>query len=319
MIVSVKEQVIAMQDEIRKRINELKQMLAKPIPAIDIGPYCDDPFTCDFHGHCWKHIPEYSVFDIGNLWTSKKFDLYYKGITELKDIPEDSPLNDNQWMQVECEINEKIVIEKGKLKEFKKQFQYPLYFLDFETFQSAIPLYDNSKPYQQIPFQYSLHVQKEKGGPIDHYEFLGTPPDDPRIPFIDSLISQIETNGSIVVYNQGFETARLREIARDFPQNESQINKILNRIVDLMIPFHKRWYYTPAMKGSYSIKYVLPALVPELSYQNLEIQEGGTASLIYESLYEDTDHASVQTKRKNLLEYCKMDTLAMVMVLERIE
>ncbi|MFC1731456.1 DUF2779 domain-containing protein, partial [candidate division KSB1 bacterium] len=149
-IISVKDQVIAMQDEIRDRINKLKQMLSQSIPAIDIGPYCEDPYPCDFYGHCWKHIPEYSVFDIGNLWTSKKFDLYYKGIVELKDIPEDTPLNDNQWMQVECEINGESIIDKAKLREFKKQFQYPLYFLDFETFQPAIPLYDNSKPYQQI-------------------------------------------------------------------------------------------------------------------------------------------------------------------------
>jgi len=163
-----------------------------------------------------------------------------------------------------------------------------------------------------------LDVQEFPGGGLVHYEYLGVPPDDPRPGFISDLLSHLGCNGSIIVYNQAFESSRLKEIARDFPEYGSMIEDVLERLVDLMVPFRSRHLYHPAMKGSYSIKKVLPALVPELSYNDLEIHEGGTASLTYLSLYEDGDPVSVGVKRENLLKYCQLDTLAMVKLIEKI-
>jgi hypothetical protein len=154
--------------------------------------------------------------------------------------------------------------------------------------------------------------------PVNHFEYLCTPPEDPRERFISELLRHIGNTGSIVVYNQAFEVSRLREIARDLPAYAEKINLLFERIIDLMSPFRSRMLYHPAMKGSYSIKKVLPALVPELSYNDLEISEGGTASLTYMSLYEDTDQESILAKRENLLRYCELDTLAMVKLLEKI-
>jgi hypothetical protein len=137
--------------------------------------------------------------------------------------------------------------------------------------------------------------------------------------FIKSLLNATKAKGTILVYNKAFEITRLKEIARDFPEFSGEIEERISRIVDLMIPFQKRYYYKPEMKGSYSIKYVLPALVPGLSYENLEIQEGGSASIAFESLYYETDLFKIEQTRKNLLEYCKMDTLlAMVEVLNKL-
>ncbi len=315
-ITSVVEQAKAMQPVIKQKSKALLSLMnGKILPIVDIGPHCSDPFGCDFHGHCWKHVPEYSVFNISRLSGENKFDLYQKGILELKDIPLSYPLNTNQWLQVNADLNNTTIRNQPALDAFKSTLNYPIYFLDFETFQPPVPLYDNTKPYQILPFQYSLHIKRSAKAPLEHREYLGTPPEDPRPGFIEQLIKDLGSSGSIVVYNKGFEGGRLRALAMNYPENNEVIQAMLSRIVDLMEPFRKRDLYTPDMRGKYSIKNVLPALVPQLSYGDLNIQEGGMASLTYFSLYDDNDEQSVTKKRKGLIEYCKMDTLAMVEIL----
>jgi hypothetical protein len=191
--------------------------------------------------------------------------------------------------------------------------------MDFETFQPAVPLFDNSKPYQQIPFQYSVFLKKDKDSEAEHFEFLAEPGIDPRKKFIENLLKVMKGKGDILVYNKTFEITRLNEIAKDFPQFADGIEKLVSRIKDLMIPFQKKYYYAPEMRGSYSIKAVLPALVSELSYDELEINEGGLASVAYESLQTETDLMFIAEIKQQLLEYCKLDTLGMVKILERLE
>ena len=316
---SVKDRVIAMQDSVKENIVMFKNLLAqKNIPNIDIGDYCSNPYNCDFIGYCWKHIPENSVFNISKLRREKKFDLYQKGILNFNDIPKNYPLNNYQRMQVNSELNSNIYRDQKKLDQFRKNLKYPLYFMDFETMQPAIPLFNDSRPYQQIPFQYSLHILEKPGATLQHFEFLGKPPKNPRTGFIITLLDNIGKTGSILVYNKAFEIRILNEIARDFPEYKIQIEKIFNRIVDLMEPFRDKYIYMPEMKGSYSIKHVLPAMVPGFSYSTLDIQNGSIASNTFESMYYDVDKYSINEKRKQLLEYCKMDTLAMVKILEKI-
>ncbi len=319
-IESVKELVQEQQGIVESETKRLKEVLKQTdIPNISIGVQCFNPYQCSFYGSCWKKMPEYSVFDIANLKIEKKFDLYNNGYVKLEDIPDDYKLNDKQWMQVDCHVNNKIVFEKKAVKEFLSGIKYPIYFMDFETFQLAVPMFDNLRPYQQIPFQYSLHYQESEYSKLEHYEFLADADGDPRVPFITKLLEDTQRRGIILVYNQAFEITRLKEIARDFPEFADEIEKRINQIADLMIPFQKRYYYTPEMKGSYSIKYVLPALVPEMSYDKLEIKEGGTASLAFESLYYEKNIFKREQIRKNLLEYCKMDTLAMVEVFNKLK
>ncbi len=317
---SVLERIRVKQDEVESNIEQFRSVLDLPFhPDIDIGPYCSDPYDCDFAGYCWKHIPENSVFDINGLHASKKFELYNKGIVRQKDIPDDYPLNENQWLQVNSLLKQETMIKKDMIRSFLHRLSYPLYFLDFESFQPAIPIYDHSRPYQQIVFQYSLHLLSDKNAELQHFEFLAKPNTDPRIGFIESLIRDCGKEGSVLVYNKSFERGRLNEIVRDFPENQKGIDNILSRIVDLMEPFQKKYFYTPAMHGSYSIKQVLPALVPDLTYNDLEINEGGMASLAFERLQTETDPVTIDKIRNDLLAYCRVDTLAMVKLLKKLK
>lgn len=269
--------ILAMQDQIPGNLDAIQKMLAVgAAPDIEMGFQCTHPYNCDFMEFC------------RNSSQSEQ------------EVTNQQPASRNQ----------------DALDEFKADLEYPLYFLDFETIFPAIPIHDESRPYQQIPFQFSLHVQRNENAAQEHYEFLGTPPADPRPAFIEELLAKLDNAGSILVWNKTFECTRLKEIARDFPQYEEQIECILERVVDLMVPFRRKHLYTPEMNGSYSLKAVLPALVPDLSYDDLEIQEGGTASEKYESLYYDGDEGSVAQKRENLLRYCELDTLSMVRILE---
>ena len=151
--------------------------------------------------------------------------------------------------------------------------------MDFETIGPAVPKYNGSRPYQQLVFQYSLHVQETSTSEIEHRDYLADPSQDPKIGFIEQLIEDCGTSGDIIVYNIGFERGKLNDLIDVFPEYSNELRRIVNRLKDLMIPFQQKWYYTPEMRGSYSIKYVLPALVPELSYNDLDIKEGGAASI----------------------------------------
>jgi hypothetical protein len=319
-IESVLDLIEELQDMIPERISTFKKILkSKSIPEIKIGSQCNDPYPCSFLGYCWKDIPEYSVFNISGLKSDKKFELFNSGIIHIENIPDDFKLSDNQRLQVEVHKNRNTVIDKVGLKEFMNSIGYPLYFMDFETFIPAVPLYDNSRPYQQIPFQYALYYRLNKKSELKYNEFLGSPEVDARIPFIESLLMNTESRGDILVYNKSFEITRLKEIARDFPEYAGDIEERILRIKDLMFPFQKRYYYKPEMKGSYSIKNVLPALVPDLSYEGMPVADGGMAMLAYESLLYETNPDKIKDIRKNLLEYCKMDTYAMVRIWEELE
>lgn len=319
-IESVLKFVLEKQKFITDEVARQKRVLnKKSIPKVDIGMHCTDPYPCGFIGYCWKHIPENSVFDISGMHLKKKFELYEKGIIKLSDITSDVGINKNQQLQIQGVLTNKTIIDKEAIKEFLSTISYPMYFVDFESFQPPVPLYENSKPYQQIPFQYSVHYKKSPDSELHHCEFIAEPDTDPRIPFIENLLKVLGNKGDIIVYNKSFEITRLKEIQRDLPKYAKQIEKLFDRVIDLMLPFQKRYYYLPEMKGSYSIKYVLPALVPELSYDNMAIADGGTASLAYESLLTLDDFIKINEIKKQLLEYCKLDTLAMVRILERLE
>jgi len=316
-IESVLERIIPLQELVQENVARFKMILyKKEIPNVKIGMHCFSPYKCSFYGHCWKDVPANSVFDISGMHLNKKFELFNKGIVSINDIPDELELPKKQRLQVDAFKSGNTTINPVSIKEFLSGLKYPYLFLDFETFQPAVPLYNNSKPYQQIPFQYSLHIKESKDSALGHKEFLADAGSDPRIKFVENLIRDTEGEGNIIVYNKSFEITRLKEIARDFHEYEEGIAKMIRRVKDLMLPFQKKDYYAPAMNGSYSIKKVLPALIPELTYNDLEIKEGGDASIIFESLQTETDMFKIEEVRKNLLEYCKLDTFAMVEILD---
>jgi len=317
---SIKKEVLQLQGYISEKISELKQVAASKVkPVKDIGAHCSDPYDCEFMSHCWSHIPDISIFDLVRMNINKKFELYSEGIIELSQLHEGHALTEGQQMQVESFLNKRDFIDISSIRSFLSTVIYPVYFMDFETFQTAVPLFDHSKPYQQITFQYSIHFKENVDAEVIHQDFLAMAKEDPREEFIISLLNATEQQGTILAYNQSFEISRLKELSIDFPKYSSEIEERISRVIDLMTPFAKKWYYTPKMNGSYSIKAVLPALIPELSYSDLEIGDGGTASAAFLNLINNKDANQVEAVRNNLKEYCKLDTWAMVKLLEKLE
>ena len=319
-IESVKDRVLEYLPAIPNKVSRLKSVIEKTsAPDVEIGTHCSKPYVCDFKATCWKNIPEYSVFNIANLNADKKFDFYNKGIVTLDQIElSESTLSPNQILQVQSEIDGTSYIDKDQIRKFTSNLRFPIYYLDFETIGPSIPIFEGSKPYQQLVFQYSLHIQEVSGSKVIHKEYLADPKEDPRIKFTEQLISDCGVSGDILVYNISFEKGKLEDLIDTFPNYSVQLQNIISRLKDLMVPFQKKWFYTPEMRGSYSIKYVLPALVPELSYNDLEINEGGSASNTFLSMVNGTFKGNESQVRKNLLEYCKMDTYAMVKILEKL-
>lgn len=315
----LKTQVERLQPLIRQKIGEFMEALAgeKP-PAVDIGPHCTDPYACDFMGHCWRHVPPGSVFEVSGLVGPKKWDLYRRGILKLVDIPPDFPLTPAQKLQISSTRSGKGRLSDGEVVEFLRSLRFPLWFLDFESFQPAVPLFDMTRPYQQVPFQYSLHYLETRNSKPAHVEFLAETGPDPRPPFAESLIRDLEGPGDILVYNIAFERRILQELAHDFPPYDRPLRAIISRMRDLMDPFRKKQIYLPEMNGSYSIKHVLPAMVPGFGYEELEIAEGGSASIAFQGLFTEKDPEKIARTRQQLLEYCKTDTLAMVKILEKM-
>jgi hypothetical protein len=219
-------------------------------------------------------------------------------------------IEENEW--------EPEYINKTAISDFLEQLQYPLQFLDFETSISSIPQMDGHWPFRQVPFQFSLHKKIDKNSTLDHRYYLADGPHTPHLEFIEHLLRSIEQTGSILVYNKTFENTILNHLKEEFKHLAPGIEKIQARLVDLMKPF-RRDYRLPAMKGSYSIKYVLPALVPELSYDTLMIGNGSDASAAFYNLKNEPDEIRRETTRKALLEYCGLDTLAMVKILDKLQ
>ena len=311
------------QKEIPQRLQEFREMLKGSEPQIEIGMQCLSPYECDACEYCWseqRKIPDYSVFNLSRLAWKKRFELYYSGIVKLEDIKDLSTFSKGQQLQILSETNPQIFIDKEKIAEFLNKLVYPIYHLDFETFQQSIPQWKGISPYEQIPFQYSLHIDYGDGR-LEHKEFLAQEGKDPREQLALRLLEDIPQNVMLMAYNASFEQGVIRKLAGEFRDLSPRLENLALNIVDLMIPFAQRDYYHPKMKGSYSIKKVLPALVPEMekAYKELGlIHDGGEAMEAY-GLLHLMEEKEREAYRKALLEYCHLDTLAMVKVLERLQ
>lgn len=321
-IENVTEIAFSKQEEIKEKILEINEyMQNQEEPDKEIGMQCFKPYPCAYWNYCTRNLPEKNVFSISGMMTKKKLKLYNKGLYRYEDLINEN-INENYKQEVEVELTEEIIIKKDEIREFIKTLYYPLYFLDFETFQQAIPEYEGTRPYQQIPFQYSLHYIENEKGELKHTEFLAEVGKDPRRSLAEKLVRDIPKDVCVTAYNMSFERRVIEELAEQFDDLRVELLKIHDNIKDLMIPFKKRWYYIKEMEGSYSIKFVLPALYPnnpEYDYHNLSVVHNGEeASSIFASL-PDRNKEEQDKIRKALLEYCKLDTLAMVKVWEKLK
>jgi len=280
---------------------------------------CIKPKECPCIQICHPDLPEYSIYDINrfSLSVAKVRDLIEKGIESVYDVQEDFPLSQMQRFQVIVAQNGDIVIDTKQIKKDLETVTYPLYFIDYESYNPAIPMYNGYKPFDQMPFQWSLHIQKEKDSKLEHFEFIETEQIDPIPNFLTQLQKHLGNTGSLVVWNKSFEGTQNKRMGEIHPQFNDFCLNMNDRMYDLMEIFKKQWYADPKLKGSFSIKNVLPLLVPDLSYKGMEIAEGATAMISwYEMVYGKS--ADAETIKNNLLKYCKLDTMAMVKIFERL-
>ena len=312
---------------VEKNVKKYKSIInSKNEPAIDLSVSCHKPYDCPFFKYCTKKLPTPNVFDLGwNVRFDKKIDMYKRGHISFKDIIDKELVNDKANEQIRFELKDNPPkINKNNIKinkdEDDKKFKYDV---DFESYQPCIPTIDGTKPYQQICFQYSLHYYLKENGELYHKEYLSEDYDgNPMLGLCKQLCEDIPMNSCVLVYNQTFEKARLKEMADIFPEFSEHLLNIRDNIIDLMIPFYNQDYYLKDMGGSYSIKKVLPALFPDdpsLDYHNLEqVHKGDEASNSY-LLLPSLNSEEQQILRKNMLKYCKLDTYAMVKIFDKLK
>jgi hypothetical protein len=317
----ITQQVLDNQSQIQEKSRELLQMLQrKQEPTIEIGPHCSSPFSCNYLNHCRSHLPEQHVFELYNP-KGKDWELYRQGILSLADVPDDEPLNKRQELQIRGVKYNENHIDKDQVVQFLSGIKGPVYFFDFETINPAVPVLNGTRPFEQVPFQYSLHQTDVDGNIVKSAAFLADPADfsdqslnDPRWLLIQQIKKDIGPEGSIIAYNASFEINILKRLAESYPDEQSFIESLINRFVDLLQPFKNGWYYLPAMGASASIKSVLPAISPEFSYQDLPINNGGVASETFHVMIKGGYADKTDEIRSNLLQYCDRDTEGMVVL-----
>lgn len=300
-------------EEVPGWVEGARTTISSDEPGIEPGDHCSDPYPCPFVDHCWRDVvePDLPIRFLPNLSSGKREQLEAAGIADLRDIPADFPLTDNQSRVLRVTLAGRAELLADAARELAA-LGWPRYFLDFETVRMAVPVWAGTRPYQFIPVQWSCHAQSAPGTGLAHQAFLADGPGDPRQEFARSMIAALGSAGPVLVFNQSFELGRIKELARDFPGMSGSLEAIASRVVDLL-PIARRSYYHPDMEGSWSIKAILPTLGGTLTYDGQAIADGGEAEAAWlEILHPETVPERREELRKGLADYCALDTLAMV-------
>ena len=310
--VDLSSQVKPNMSQVQSWVDDAKKTLALTVePSIQPGEQCTDPFTCDFISYCSP--PEEGVeYPVEILPYGKAIasELRNDGYKDLRDVPVERLSNPKHLKVHAATLSGETILEPEAIKQIQ-ELPYPRYYLDFETIGFAVPIWAGTRPYMQLPFQWSCHIEQSDGS-MAHKEFLDLSGNDPREMFAKTLIEAVSKHGPVVVYNAGFEGARIKELAAAFPNLASELLAIPERFFDLL-PLARNYYYHPDMKGSWSIKDVLPTIAPELDYANLEVSDGAMAQEAYkEAIHSGTTPERKEEVRNAMLKYCEQDTIAMV-------
>lgn len=307
--------------DIRKRVQDMLGTIAlQKCPDVDIGPHCSDPYACPLMEKCWCHVSKVqnNIFSLSKLRAAKRWALYKDGVLGNAQLPEKYPLSRAQRIQLEAETSGKPHISKQVISKFLSGLDYPLYLLDFETFQTAVPMVDGTQPYKQIPSQFSLHIAKTLDDKPEHHSWLWDGTGDPRAGVLKQLRQLLGNSGSIVAYNASFEKKVLTSCVEEYPEYSDWLGSIIVRVKDLLTPFKNFDVYYPCQHGTASMKAVLPALTGK-TYENLAIHEGGQASGEFMRVtFGKVSDADRQQVLRNLEEYCGQDTLGMLDILQRL-
>ena len=308
---NITENVLSLYEETKEQVLFLSEIQTQTkAPRVSLYKSCQQ---CDFYDYCCKKIPEYSIWDIFSAPTAEKIFKKIKSY-DINDLNA-SDYDGKQFIDIEAWQKQKIHCEKDNIRDFLNTLIYPLYYLDYETIEPAIPLFENSRPYQQIPFQFSLHIQKTAGGKVTHFGFLHQNKSDPRRDLAETLVKKCGKKGSVIVYNENFEKKRNEELAELFPDLAKDILNINKRIVDLLLPFRSRALYHYKQHSSASIKKVLPAFT-KLSYDKLEVKNGGEAmDRYFKYIKGELTPEEEEILFSGLEKYCAQDTYAMVLLM----
>ncbi len=319
--VEVTDQIQPLAASTADKVAEAMAVMKLPDAPNDAPELAGDWFGYrDIYRHLHTDIPAGSVLNLTRLNLGQIKALAQQGITAIGDIPDDLDLKPQQQAQIEVVRSGVPHIHHEKIKHSLSELVYPLYFLDYETFASAIPLYNGVRPYQQLPFQYSLHIVETAGGPLLHKEFLARGEDYPVPELLAHMQADFGPAGSVIVWNKSFEMGCNDAMAALHPEFADFLADVNTRVYDLMEIFANGWYADPGFMGSASIKKVLPVLVPELSYKDLGIGEGMTAQIRWmRAARGELTAEKTQQVYDDLVEYCGQDTLAMVKIYEVIQ
>ncbi len=311
-IEDVTDKVDRLMDDVPNNIETFEAILAEDVePEVLIGEQCEKPHRCPFKDYCWRDVPECcSIFTIPRLSWDKKNKLIRKDNLSIRDLPSDFPLNPSERDYVNMIRNNQPEIDNEAIRHLLSKLEYPIHFFDFETLNPAIPRFEGLSAYQQFPFQYSCHILQSDGS-LTHHEYLHTYATDPRLPLVESLLSHISDVGSVVVYNARFECGILKDLAEFFPEHSEALQSIISRLWDQLVIFRNH-YRHPEFYGSNSLKDVLPVLVPSLSYEDLDIQEGNDAQAVWDEMINTANEEARNNMINSLRAYCEMDTLATV-------
>lgn len=299
-------------------------------PKVDIGPHCSKPHDCDFRGHCWAHVPDYSVFNLAGARKDKTTELWNRGYKTVDAIPDwDGKKSDQTYKLTDYQNVQRLVartkqpyINLDAIAGMLRELGWPRYFLDFEAVNRAIPAYDAMRPYQQMPFEASVHFKREPGAPLEHLIFMADGTKDPRLELAEFLRAALGDMGPVIAYHKSYEGGILKALDNFLPGGNTSkaMLQAESRLWDLADPFKKALYHHPAFLGRWSIKAVLPVLVPDMDYKGLAIRDGAAAMRAYERLMtEKLAPAEREQLIADLKAYCGQDTLAMVRILDRLE
>ncbi|MGD9000909.1 MAG: DUF2779 domain-containing protein, partial [Granulosicoccaceae bacterium] len=307
--------VVAHMPYMEHELARLLTLIVGPPPERHIGSYCKNPYPCPFKSYCEASDTDYPVAYLPNGWRVAQT-LLAQGIADIRDIPADALSSETHQRVRRVTIAGEAELLPGASR-LLAALPYPRYYLDFECIQFAIPIWPGTQPYEQLPFQWSCHIENDDGH-LAHEAFLDTSGEDPRRAFAETLLAACGEQGPIIVYNQAFEKRIIKELAACNPDLAPRLLALNERVFDLL-PVVKHHYYHPAMKGSWSIKNVLSCLVPELSYKDLgRVQEGMMAQAVYlEIITSKLSGDETEASRQDLLDYCELDTLAMVKIVAK--
>ena len=324
--IDVSESIQNEYDKVPERVQQANEVLNyEQEPCIDLSENCKKPHDCSFWEYCTRNLPKPNVFDLYGIGFpfNKKLDCYRKGDISF-DRLRGMSFDKIRGKQIEAALTGRAIINPEGIQCFLNTLSYPLYFLDFETMALEVPQINGTRPFQQIPFQYSLHIKESKTAPCQHKEFLAASDgSDPRRSLAEQLCKDIPKNVCMLAFHKDTECNIIKKLAEDFSDLASHLLNISNNIKDLLDPFKAGYYYVSDMGGSFSIKSVLPALFPDdpsLNYHNLDplVQNGTEAMSIFPIIKDMTPNEAVAA-REALLRYCELDTFALVKVLERLE